>query len=923
MGTVQFDPADGSVRMHRDTNLPGVQSTTVVIVAKVTSYEDFFALVSLLSGGGNATEIWGDASGDVNAELDFGGAIELANGETGWFCAAFVLSANGGVTDMATRYRVFGGTSAAGGTDTEGVNNFSRIRIGANDTFLTDMEGQFRFAKIAIWNAALTTTQVDAEFSNRALQLSTNCVFYNDCTSAANIGVDGSPVADNMTVTGTPTDNADDPWTDPGAMVGTSAGAATASATLTGAGALAGTSAGTATPSGTLTGAGAMAGTSAGVATASATADAAGAMTATSAGTCTVAGTLTGTGAMVATSAGTSTVSGTLTATGALAGSSSGTSTVTGTLHDAAVTYEYTVSANGRYFLRNGSPWWENGEWAVQLFTMSLADAEDYLDSCVSHGINSILVELITQQASQGFHSPLGGNGHYPFDRADGGGAGSYDGTIGTADLSTPDSVYFSYCRSIVDLAAERNIRCRLMYMPLGFGGPSGNVDFCQDLLLTNNDTTRCATYGAAVAAAFADAPNVTWMDSSDYGDANGTPPSSTCKTRLAAIRSAMESGGCLQLFSYDGQSPSLSTDQSTFDVLSHENGAYTYGGGTTFSPPMPPTPSLASGNGLETYQLARRGWNYTPTASTQSRDGLSTPSHLPCYLQETGFLNSVLSDYAGTAVEVRRSHWWAILSGCTAGILWGDEEIWPFTDTVWQAAMDSDGRNDMLRLSQLMAQISWWLLEPSEQSGHTQLVVGSRGSQTSDPNDYIAAAVASDGTLLLAYVPTAGSAQTFDLDLTDMASGSIRVRAWNPTTGSFTAVATGATNADSSFTVSTPGAGDWVMIADFDAGAIAGTAAGASTASATLAGTGAMVATSAGVATASGTLTGSMQPGTAAGTCTVTGTLTGAGAMAGSSAGSAIATGRLRDVNAPVDNYCYVGGRRFRNFVNLYRSNP
>lgn len=928
--------------MYLSSVVPALKAGTYFVLCRYSTFPgagkfcDAVAVRHATSGNASYCEAAGD-SGNIVMALNFNAEETLDTGaDTTWRWMVMRLGDAGATNTIMDVFQAdpanVSGTIAITQTDTRNVaNDPDRVMFAANTSFLGDMGGTIRYAWIFVIDRACTDQDVE-DFCNdpTAAQADADCIFYNDCTSAASVGTDGSGTGNNATVNGTPTSiSGDDPRPAAGgAMAGTSAGAATVSGTLAGSGALAGTSAGVASQTATLAGAGALVGTSAGVATVTGTLSGPGAMTATSAGAATVTGTLTGTGAMAATSAGTSTASGTLTATGALAGAAAGTSTATGTLHDASVVYEYAAHSSGRYFLRNGTPWWGNGEWAVQLFTQTLADAEDYLDSCVTHGINWIQVELITQQASQGFHSPLGGSGDYPFITKDGG--GSYVGDIGTADLSTTKAAYFAHARAIVDLAAERNIRCSLMYMPLGFGGPAGNVDFCQDLLLTGNDTTKCATYGAFVATYFADAPNVTWFDGSDYGDGNGTPPSSTCKTRLQAIRDAMEAGGCLQLFAYDGQSPSLSSDQSTFGVLSHENGCYTYGDVFAGSGGANPTPTIAGGQGLRTYRQARAGWNYTPTAATQDRAGLSTPSALPTYLIETVFLNTIISsDYTGTAEEVRRAQMWAILSGCTAGLLWGDEHIWPFTDTVWQAALNTDGRNDMLRLSQLMAVVPWWKLVPSEQSGMAQLVVGSRGSQTGAPYDYISSAVASDGTLLLAYCPSDGGTgtQTFSVNLTEMAAGGCRLRWYDLTAGTYTAEASGVSNSETSFSVTTPGANDegtndWILVVDIDQGAIAGTAAGVATVSATLRGTGALAGTSAGVGSATGAISGFAPPGTAAGTCTVAGTLTGAGAMVGTSAGAASVTGRLRDVNAPLDNACYVANRRPRNFVTMYRSN-
>src|SRR5262249_50214405 len=79
-----------------------------------------------------------------------------------------------------------------------------------------------------------------------------------------------------------------------------------------------------------------------------------------------------------------------------------------------------------------------------------------------------------------------------------------------------------------------------------------------------------------------------------------------------------------------------------------------------------------------------------------------------------------------------------------------------------------------------------------------------------------VAAAQASDGTLLLAYVPS-GASQSFTVDPRSMA-GTARARGWDPTNGAFTDAGTIANTATSAMTTpgtSSAGASDWLLVLD------------------------------------------------------------------------------------------------------------
>jgi len=214
MGSVRFNPADGVPRMTRATSVPTHDASTIVAFVKVTAYEDFMSLLGYRHANGDATEIWSDATGVIRGELFFGGPVTMFSGSpTDWLKVAITTEVSGGDRILRTYYQTWDGTFTTGGTDTVNVTSaFSEIYVAAHPDFLSSMEGDFRFAGIKIWNDTLSSAEVEAEFAQRTPVITTNCVFANECTGAATVNVDASPVAENMTVTGTPTDETDDPW---------------------------------------------------------------------------------------------------------------------------------------------------------------------------------------------------------------------------------------------------------------------------------------------------------------------------------------------------------------------------------------------------------------------------------------------------------------------------------------------------------------------------------------------------------------------------------------------------------------------------------------------------------------------------------------------------------------------------------------
>jgi hypothetical protein len=221
------------------------------------------------------------------------------------------------------------------------------------------------------------------------------------------------------------------------------------------------------------------------------------------------------------------------------------------------------------------------------------------------------------------------------------------------------------------------------------------------------------------------------------------------------------------------------------------------------------------------TYLEARAAYDYVPQYETQGSNGTSTtPPALPAFLKETSYEHSPFSP--GDPASVRKAQWWAVLSGGTTGLLYGNEEIWPFVDGTWQSALQDPGALDMARMASFLSSIAWQKLVPSELSGVRQLVTSANGTQSGEPDNYVAAAEANDGTLLVAYVPPYESgSQTVTFDLQSMA-GTTRARFWDPTSAQYTYA--GRFGNGPSTTLTTPGANagganDWLVVFDLASG--------------------------------------------------------------------------------------------------------
>jgi len=155
-----------------------------------------------------------------------------------------------------------------------------------------------------------------------------------------------------------------------------------------------------------------------------------------------------------------------------------------------------------------------------------------------------------------------------------------------------------------------------------------------------------------------------------------------------------------------------------------------------------------------------------------------------------------------------RKQAYWTMLSG-GAGHAYGAKGVWGWGDPRWgpnfAAALNAASAAQMKHVSDLFSMRAWYRLVPDLDG-----TVMTRGA--GDGVDYATTARASDGSLVIAYIPTQ---RTVSIDMAQLA-GPVMARWFDPTNGKYAAIAALANSGSRDFT--TPGNnaighGDWVLV--------------------------------------------------------------------------------------------------------------
>jgi hypothetical protein len=462
--------------------------------------------------------------------------------------------------------------------------------------------------------------------------------------------------------------------------------------------------------------------------------------------------------------------------------------------------FPLSVSPDGRVLVdKDGVPFRIQGDAGWELSTrVTPTELRAYLDDRRARGFNTVLVMLVESvdygagepRAPGGAPGSLGAQGARPFLKAVSG--APWDGSFGTADLSTPNERYFQWIDEVVAEAARRDMLVLLTTLYLGFD--AGRDDGWQRALgQPSNSDEAVFEFGRYLGVRYRDAANIVWA----HGGDSVPPAGSRAARRLRQIVRGLEAGGDRHLHTAhwsgyadnpEGSPPApLSTDQPDLAPLVSMNAVYSAG-------------DPANARNGRTFVQSRRAWDRRPA--------------LPAFLIETTYEG----EHGLTRERLRAGMWWAALS-TIGGAVFGNNPVWKF-DTAknpgWPIALESPGTRDFQRLGALFNALPWHRLVPSGLGGTRSRITSPGGDPRTAGDAYVAAAATTSGDLLVAYVPPWHDGSV-GLDPTGMSSP-LRARWYDPTSGTFTPA--GVFGIDDLRSVSPPrrnsgGAADWVLVVD------------------------------------------------------------------------------------------------------------
>ena len=328
-------------------------------------------------------------------------------------------------------------------------------------------------------------------------------------------------------------------------------------------------------------------------------------------------------------------------------------------------------------------------------------------------------------------------------------------------DFTTPNERYFAHVDWILHEASKNGIYVLLAPIYLGYAGT--DEGWIEELMALS--LGKCLEYGRYLGRRYRDFNNVIWVIG---GDRN--PESALERVDLIA----------LGIKEYDPKhlfTAHCAPENSSFNQ-------YSDGGWLGF-------------NTVYTYQLIH---------SRLYQAYRRNPAE-PFILIESSYEG----EHNSSEVQIRRQAYWTVLCG-GFGHVFGNNPVWHFdgpglypAKETWQQAMDLSGSVSMKYWSELFRSRKWYELAPDQ---NHEVVTAGLGEFNG--LDYLAAARTSDGSTIIAYMPTS---RTMTVDMGKMAGS--RIKAWwfNPRTGESTSAGEFSSTGTRDFTPSTEG--DWVLVLD------------------------------------------------------------------------------------------------------------
>ena len=428
------------------------------------------------------------------------------------------------------------------------------------------------------------------------------------------------------------------------------------------------------------------------------------------------------------------------------------------------------VSANGRYLAdQNNTPFLIAGDVPQPLVVMvSTADAATYFNDRQAHGFNAMWINVLSAGPYY-YYSPDDGStydGIRPF-------TGYLSGEADTAhyDLAKPNEAYFTRVDQMLTLAANHGMAVFLNPIETGQWVPT----------LRNNGPIASYAYGQYLGNRYRHFDNIIWLNGNDFN--TWKTPGDDEVVRAVAMGIKSVDARHLQTIELNVETSS-SFDDPTWTPIVAVNSTYTY------SP---------------TYLQMWHSYNQTPVAPTFLVEG-----HY-----DLGVDLGNPKDY-GTPLVLRRQEYWAMLSG-GKGQLYGNGYTCYFMPG-WKYYIDTVGVTQLMIWHGFFSSLPWQDLIPDQDHTVVAAGLGNLGNlQTRvSKSDFCTASKTPDGSLVVAYMPTARKITV------DMASLKAPANAkwFDPTNGAYTTIPGGLLTNTGTRQFTPPGNNhdgdsDWILLLD------------------------------------------------------------------------------------------------------------
>ena len=426
--------------------------------------------------------------------------------------------------------------------------------------------------------------------------------------------------------------------------------------------------------------------------------------------------------------------------------------------------YPLRVSSNHRYLVdQNNVPVLLVGDSPHSMFVnLDSTELATYLANRQGHRFNILWVEALCSDYIPNCRNDLS----------------TYDGikpfTSGTDksdyDISTTNPAFWSRVDSYVRTSADYGMTILFDVWETGALMP----------LARTSGNRKMYDFGAFLGNRYKDVPNIIWITGNDFQTWADNTDNMLMQNLMAGILSTDKNH--LQTTELN-RNVSGSLDDSLLVPYTTLAGAYDY--------------YCAYGETLAQYNQA---------------------SPVPVFFEEGYYeYNPRFFGNKITTLSLRTQEWWAALSGATAGQMYGNERVYPFS-VAWQRYLDTVAVTELGYLTSLLESIRWYDLIPDQ--NHT---VVTSGYGTRDPgqnpncintNNYVTTSYLADGTTSVSYTPTSANL-TVDLSrISDL----VTARWYDPTSGSYNTISGSPFSNSGTKSFSTPGnnsAGnsDWVLL--------------------------------------------------------------------------------------------------------------